>query len=184
MSTLALREVSYPRVVTAVLISIAISCSWLVFPYLVQGKKLLQDVGDGARLSKAATVSRYLTRHLVTHKDLELSATFATNEFFQYVDNAGTVGQVRPDQNFIFYVSENIHTGSLSFDLPEVTLHIGDEVFKPNRAAGPSNAEHHRVTIYSFPKRSPAGDLIDLASVDSVRPVSYTHLTLPTNREV
>ena len=60
MSTLALREVSYPRVVTAVLISIAISCSWLVFPYLVQGKKLLQDVGDGARLSKAATVSRYL----------------------------------------------------------------------------------------------------------------------------
>lgn len=181
MSTLALREVSYPRVVTAVLISIAISCSWLVFPYLVQGKKLLQDVGDGARLSKAATVSRYLTRHLVTHKDLELSATFATNEFFQYVDNAGTVGQVRPDQNFIFYVSENIHTGSLSFDLPEVTLHIGDEVFKPNRAAGPSNAEHHRVTIYSFPKRSPAGDLIDLASVDSVRLyVANKYLGSPT----
>ena len=169
MSSLALGPVSYTRVVTALLISVAISCTWLVFPYLVQGKKLLQDVGDGARLSKAATVSRYLTRHLVTHPDLELSATFATNEFFQYVDNASTVGQVRPDQNFVFYVSENIHTGSLSFELPEVSLHIGEDVYQPSMAAGPNNAEHHRVTIYSFPKRTASGQSIDLQSVDSVR---------------
>jgi len=41
------------------------------------------------------------------------------------------VGNLRPDLNFIFFVSENIHQGQLSFDLPEVSLHVGDLVFLP-----------------------------------------------------
>ena len=111
----------------------------------------------------------YLTRYLVDHPELELTATFATDEFFQYVDQATTIGNLRPDRNFIFFVSENIHEGKLAFDLPEVRLHIGDQVFEPEHSIGPNIAEHHRITVYSIPKRTSDGDVIDLSLHDSIR---------------
>lgn len=166
--TVAIRN-HYTRVGLVLIVTLLISSTWLVFPYLIQGKKLLSDVGDGARLTKAGHVSMYLTRYLVDHPDLELTATFATNEFFQYVDQASTIGNLRPDRNFIFFVSENIHDGELAFDLPEVRLHIGDQVFEPEHSIGPNIAEHHRVTVYSIPKRTSDGDFIDLSSYDSIR---------------
>lgn len=166
--TIAIRN-HYTRVGLVLIVTLLISSTWLVFPYLIQGKKLLSDVGDGARLTKAGHVSMYLTRYLVDHPDLELTATFATNEFFQYVDQASTIGNLRPDRNFIFFVSENIHDGELAFDLPEVRLHIGDQVFEPEHSIGPNIAEHHRVTVYSIPKRTSDGDFIDLSSYDSIR---------------
>lgn len=166
--TVAIRN-HYTRVGLVLIVTLLISSTWLVFPYLIQGKKLLSDVGDGARLTKAGHVSMYLTRYLVDHPDLELTATFATNEFFQYVDQASTIGNLRPDRNFIFFVSENIHDGELAFDLPEVRLHIGDQVFEPEHSIGPNIAEHHRVTVYSIPKLTSDGDFIDLSSYDSIR---------------
>ena len=166
--TLAIRN-NYARVGLVLIVTLLISSAWLVFPYLIQGKKLLSDVGDGARLTKAGHVSMYLTRYLVDHPELELTATFATDEFFQYVDQATTIGNLRPDRNFIFFVSENIHEGKLAFDLPEVRLHIGDQVFEPEHSIGPNIAEHHRITVYSIPKRTSDGDVIDLSLHDSIR---------------
>ncbi len=166
--TLAIRN-NYARVGLVLFVTLLISSAWLVFPYLIQGKKLLSDVGDGARMTKAGHVSMYLTRYLVDHPDLELTATFATDEFFQYVDQATTIGNLRPDRNFIFFVSENIHKGELAFDLPEVRLHIGDRVFEPEHSIGPNIAEHHRITVYSIPKRTSDGEILDLSSHDSIR---------------
>jgi cytochrome c-type biogenesis protein len=166
--TVAIRN-HYTRVGLVLIVTLLISSTWLVFPYLIQGKKLLSDVGDGARLTKAGHVSMYLTRYLVDHPDLELTATFATDEFFQYVDQASTIGNLRPDRNFIFFVSENIHDGALAFDLPEVRLHVGDQVYEPEHMIGPNLAEHHRITVYSIPKRSADGAVIDLSLHDSVR---------------
>lgn len=160
---------NYTRVSFVLLISLLIASAWLVFPYLIQGRQLLSDVGSGARLTKAGNVSMYLTRYLVNHPDLELTATFATDEFFQYVDQVASIGNLRPDRNFIFFVSENIHEGKLSLDLPTVRLHVGDQVYVPNESIGPSEAEHHRITVYSIPKRAPDGHVVDLSSVDSVR---------------
>jgi cytochrome c-type biogenesis protein len=151
------------------LVSLLIASAWLVFPYFIQGQKLLGGVGADARMTKAGRVSMYLTRYLVDNSRLELTATFATGEFFQYVDRASTVGNLRPDRNFIFFVSENIHEGQLEFDLPEVTLHIGDNVYEPNVSIGPNLAEHHRISVYSFPKRDPSGRVIDLEASDSIR---------------
>lgn len=151
------------------LVSLLIASAWLVFPYFIQGKQILRGVGSEARMTKAGHVSMYLTRHLVDHPKLELTATFATSEFFQYVDRASSIGNLRPDRNFIFFVSENIHEGQLAFDLPEVTLHVGDKVYEPNASIGPNQAEHHRITVYSIPKRDSSGGLIDINSHDSIR---------------
>jgi len=166
--TTAVRN-NYARVSLVLLVSLVIASAWLIFPYLIQGKKLLSDVGDNARMTKAGHVSMYLTRYLVDHPKLELTATFATSEFFQYVDQAATIGNLRPDRNFIFFVSENIHEGRLAFDLPEVQLHIGEDVYEPSQSIGPNIAEHHRITVYSIPKRAADGSLVNLAEHDSVR---------------
>jgi len=160
---------NYARVGLVFFVSLLISSAWLVFPYLIQGRQLLSNVGDNARMTKAGHVSMYLTRYLVDQPDLELTATFATDEFFQYVDQATTIGNLRPDRNLIFFISENIHEGKLAFDLPKVELHIGDAVYEPDQSIGPNIAEHHRITVYSIPKRAPDGTLIDLSQSDSIR---------------
>jgi cytochrome c-type biogenesis protein len=155
---------NYTRVSLVLVISVLIASLWLVFPYFIQGKQLLRGAGDGARLTKAGNVSMYLTRKLVNTRDLELTATFATGEFFQYVDRPTTIGNLRPDRNFIFFVGENIHEGTLDFDLPEVTLHVGNQIYSPEFLSGPRIAEHHRVTVYSFSKQDAEGNEIDIGS--------------------
>lgn len=169
MTTQTANRLNYPRIGVVMLVSLLISSAWLVFPYFIQGKEMLSGVGDNARLSKAGNVSQYLTRTLVDTDDLELMVTFATDEFFQYVDQASTIGDLRPDRNFIFFVNESIHEGRLSLDLPEVTLQLGEQEFKPDVQIGPRNAEHHRISIYSIPKRAPNGDLINLDNYEAVK---------------
>ena len=162
-------RINYLRVGIVMLVSLIIASAWLVFPYLIQGRQLLSDVGDSARMTKGGRVSMYLTRYLVDHPELELTATFATDEFFQYVDRASSIGDLRPDRNFIFFVSENIHEGKLAFELPDVELRLGDNVYLPERSIGPNIAEHHRITVYSIPKRDDDGNVIDINAYDSVR---------------
>lgn len=162
-------RLNYPKIGVVMLISLLISSAWLVFPYFIQGKELLSGAGADARMTKAGRVSQYLTRSLVDHPELELSATFATDEFFQYVDQASSIGSLRPDRNFIFFVNESIHSGELAAELPEVVLHLGESEFRPNASSGPSSAEHHRISVYSIPKRAPNGEIIDLDSYDSIK---------------
>lgn len=151
------------------LIGLLIASSWLVFPYFIQGKQLLRGVGDHSRLIKAGSVSRYLTRELVYTRELELTATFASDEYFQYVDRASVIGNLRPDRNLIFFVSETVHVDSLATGVPDVFLRVGDKEYFPSVSDGPRNAQHHRVTVYSFPKRDANGDLIDIKGAGSMR---------------
>ncbi|MYJ96596.1 MAG: hypothetical protein F4053_13725, partial [Proteobacteria bacterium] len=141
-------------------VAFAIALTWLVFPYFVQGQQLLRGVGDQARLMKAGTVSQNLTRELIRTPDLEITATFATDEYFQYVDRAAIIANLRPDRNLIFFVSETIHRGDLIDQVPTASLRVGEAEYLPEISDGPSIAEHHRLSVYSFPKRDAAGNEI------------------------
>jgi len=152
-----------------VLAGLAIASSWLVFPYFVQGQQLLRNVGDDSRLIKAGSVSRYLTRELVRNEDIEITATLASNEYFQYVDRAAVVGNLRPDRNVVFFVSETVHRGDLPSEPPRATLQVGDREFQPSLSDGPSNVEHHRLSVYSFPKEDSDGNLIDFDAPGRIR---------------
>jgi cytochrome c-type biogenesis protein len=151
------------------LIGVLIASSWLVFPYFVQGRQLLSDVGDNSRAIKGNSVSRYLTRSLAATADLKLTATYASDEFFQFVDRAAIVGSLRPDLNLIFIVNETIHRGELPAGIPDVVLHVDGRQYRPAMAEGPAIADHHRVSIYSFPKRDDAGNLIAIDTAGKMR---------------
>jgi cytochrome c-type biogenesis protein len=152
-----------------IVIGLAIAMSWLIFPYFVQGKRLLRDVGDDSRMIKAGGVARYLTRELVYSPDLEITATYASDEYFQFVDRAAVVGNLRPDKNLIFFVNETIHRGQLSSRVPDVVLRVGDKEYHPQLADGPSDVEHHRISVYSFPKRDASGQLVDIDGAGKMR---------------
>ena len=150
-------------------LGMAIASSWLVFPYFVQGQQLLRGVGDESRMIKAGSVSRYLTRELIRTPDLEITATLATDEYFQYVDRAAIVGNLRPDRNLVFFVAETIHRGELPAEVPAAVLRVGDEEYFPSVSDGPSLVEHHRLSVYSFPKRDAEGNLIDIEGAGRMR---------------
>jgi cytochrome c-type biogenesis protein len=151
------------------LAGVAIASSWLVFPYFVQGRQLLRGVGDDSRMIKAGSVAQYLSRELIKTPDLEIIATFATDEYFQYVDRAAVVGNLRPDRNLVFFVSETIHRGELPPNPPRAVLHVGDREFLPTLSDGPSDVEHHRLSVYSFPKTDEDGNPIDFETPGRVR---------------
>ncbi len=151
------------------LAGLAIALSWLVFPYFIQGQRLLRNVGDDSRMIKAGSVSRYLTRELIRTADLEITATLASNEYFQYVDRAAIVGNLRPDRNVVFFVSETVHRGELPSEPPRATLHVGDREFQPSLSDGPTDVDHHRLSVYSFPKRDADGNLIDFDAPGRIR---------------
>jgi len=150
-------------------VALLIASSWLVFPYFIQGQQLLRGVGDDSRVIKAGSVSRYLTRSLVFSKDLEITATYASDEYFQFVDRAAIVGNLRPDRNFVFFVREDIHRGALTAELPEAVLHIGDRQYRATTVSGPSRAEHHRISVFSFAKRDTDGNVIDIDTAGKMR---------------
>lgn len=163
----AVLQHNYARLILVVLIGLLISLSWLVFPYLLQGKNLLRVVGDNSRSIQGSNVSQYYTRTLANNYRLQLTATFASAEFFQFVDNVIMVGNLRPDKNYIFFVSENIHEGLLATELPEATLIVGQQRYVAQSASGPQYADHHRVTVFSFPKRDKEGEVIDLEATSN-----------------
>ena len=118
---------------------------------------------------KAGSVSRYLTRELIRTPDLEITATLATDEYFQYVDRATIVGNLRPDRNLIFFVAETIHRGDLPDEVPVASLRVGDDEYFPSVSDGPSLVGHHRLSVYTFPKRDAEGNLIDIEGAGRLR---------------
>jgi len=150
-------------------VGLVIASSWLIMPYFVQGQQLLRNVGDNSRMIKAGNVAGYLTRQLIHTSDLEIVATLASDEYFQYVDRAAIVGNLRPDRNLVFFVAETIHRGDLPATVPRVSLRVGDEEYFPNVADGPTIVEHHRLSVFSFSKRDADGDLIDFEAAGRLR---------------
>ncbi|MBI79378.1 MAG: cytochrome c biogenesis protein CcdA [Pseudomonadota bacterium] len=152
-----------------ILISLIIASSWLAMPYFFQGPQLMQNVGDSSRNIRAGNIALYLTRQLINTADIEITATLASSEYFQFVDRANLISELRPDKNIIFFLNETIHRGELPTQIPKAVLHVGEKQYLPISAIGPNNVEHHRMSIFSFPKIKDNGEAIDLSTEDRIR---------------
>ncbi len=131
----------------------AIAFSWLVFPYFINGDRMLFETGrqvQGERFDDYTTLSRMLTRYIFFPGGIEVKALYASEEYFAYADREGAVDAYRPDRYIVFFVSEDVHTGWLPQGLPQATLTVDERKFKPVSAEGPELVEHHRTTILQF----------------------------------
>ena len=155
----------------------AIAFSWLVFPYFVNGDKVLYETGQQVqveRMGNFRTLNNMLTRFIYFPGGIEVTALYASDEYFQYADRAGSIEQYRPDQNIVFFISEDVHTGFLPEGLAKAELLLGDHVIEPVSAEGPNLVEHHRTTILQFPKFDTTGSPYINDDADELR-LRLTH---------
>ena len=138
----------------------ATAFSWLAFPYFVNGDRVLFETGrqvQAERLGDLRTLNGLLTRYLIFPGGIEVTALYAADEYFEFSDRKGAIDQYRPDRHLIFIINEDVHTGYLPEGLAEAVLQVGEHSLSPVSAEGPDLVEHHRTTIYKFPKFDAAG---------------------------
>ncbi|MEH6473717.1 MAG: cytochrome c biogenesis protein CcdA [Halopseudomonas sp.] len=140
-------------IVLTLVAGVVISASWLVFPYLVQGQKLLIDIGGGVkeeRRAEAVSIGRFLTRGAPGPGDADVDVLYATPMYFEKTGKARVVSEYRPDRYIIFVVTETTHIEDLPTELPQATLSVDGIRYQPVDVEGPLNAVHHRAVTVRF----------------------------------
>lgn len=140
--------------ILSIVIAALLSSAWLVFPYLVQGKKLLFQVGGDVRQEQrvqAVSIGQHLTRVADGPGEAEIDVLFATPTYFEVSDRAGVAGKYQPNRYLVFVVTEATHTDRLPQTLPSARLIVDGAEYLPINREGPAFAEHHRTTVYQFP---------------------------------
>ena len=139
--------------VMSAMLLITVAFSWLIFPYMLNGKEMLFETGEqvrGERFSKYSSLNRRLTRFIPFPGGIDVNVLYASQEYFEYADRSNAVEVYRPDTHLVFFIKEDVHTGYLPFGLPKARLVIDGREYEPASAEGPDWVEHHRTTILRF----------------------------------
>ncbi len=142
------------------LVAVLLCSAWLLFPYAVQGKKLLFQAGTGVKQeqrTKAVGIGQYLTRVADGPGEAEVEVLYATPTYFEVSDRAGVVGKYQPNRYLVFVVTESTHTERLPSSLPSASLVVDGAQYAPINREGPAVSEHHRTTVLQFPLRDARG---------------------------
>jgi cytochrome c-type biogenesis protein len=143
--------------------ALIISSAWLVFPYLVEGRHLLSDVGASVqdqRRARSVGIGQYLTRFADGPGEADVEVLFATPRYFEIADKARAVAEYRPDRYLVFVVSETVHVSRLPQELPTATLVVDGREYLPVDVEGPTDVEHHRATTVRFARVAPSGERV------------------------
>ncbi|TCL08264.1 cytochrome c biogenesis protein CcdA [Shimia isoporae] len=146
----------------SILAVIALVFSWLVLPYAVNGTSMLSRTGEVVkeeRRAHATSLSEFLTRGAAFPGGITVKALYANEDYFEKADRGRMVDFYQPDANFVFFITEDVHTGLLPVGLPKAALRIGGKVVEPSSIEGPEEVSHHRMTIVTFPKFDETGAL-------------------------
>jgi cytochrome c-type biogenesis protein len=155
----------------------AVAFSWLVFPYFLNGEKVLFETGKQVQVERMGdfrTLNQMLTRYIYFPGGIEVTALYAADEYFQFADREGSVADYRPDKYIVFFISEDVHTGFLPEGMPKAELFVGDATIPAEAVEGPNLVEHHRTTVVQFPKFNEAGQPYINDDIDELR-LRLTH---------
>jgi len=142
------------------LATLALTSSWLVFPYFFEGKKILQNAGAEVAAERSAqhrTLSSVLLRVADGPGEAVVEVLFATSEYFERASSPRVAAKYATDDNYIFIVSETVHVGELPVGLPNAELVVDGARYRAADAEGPDFADHHRSIFISFAKRTETG---------------------------
>lgn len=161
-----LRHSRPARVVALVgifLVTLVLASAWLVFPYLVEGRTVLEDISaevNDQRNAQARTLGQLLTRYADGPGEAEVDVLYATPTYFARTSSQRVTDQYDPDTFLVFFVNAGVHTGELPQSLPEARLVVDGRSFEPIDREGPVLTDHHRTTIIRFDRTDPNGDPI------------------------
>ena len=109
------------------LLAIGFALSWMLFPYFLNGRQVLGDVGysiQAERMSRSTATARLLIRNAEGPGDADVDVLYATTEYLTLIDPSGAARKYEPSRYLIFFVTETAHVGVLPADAPSGTLLI------------------------------------------------------------
>jgi cytochrome c-type biogenesis protein len=142
------------------LTAIALGLAWLAFPYLLNGRRVLGDVGysiQAERISRSTATARLLARAADGPGDVDVDVLYATTEYLDLIDPSGAAQKYDPGRYLVFFVTETAHVGTLPARPPRVTLLVDGREVHAADIKGPENVQHHRSSIARFHLADAAG---------------------------
>src|SRR5215467_9564138 len=121
-------------------LAIALALAWLAFPYLMNGRRVLGDVGfsiQAERMNRSTATARLLLRAADGPGDADVDALFATAEYLDLMDPQGAARRYEPGRYLVFFVTETTHVDALPPELPRATLLIDGRAVEPADVKGP-----------------------------------------------
>ncbi len=154
--------------ILTLVITLLLSSAWLVFPYMVEGQKLMKDAGTEIRTGRNTahrTLSTVLARGVETPDQSSLAAVFSTEEYFKRTATARIAAQYDTKDHYVFTTTESVHTGTLPDGLPVAIMTVDGVDYPIARAEGAEDADHHRNATFWFPRFDANGN--DIIQPDS-----------------
>jgi len=154
------------------LVTLALASAWLVFPYLMEGRQMLESAGDqvlSARNERMKTLGEFLVRPAFGPGEAEVDVLYATQTYFDRSASIRVASQYKPDIYEVFIVDESTHVDPLPQRLPTVELWVDGKSYQPADMEGPVDTDHHRSTIVRFARIGADGARIVPADARSVR---------------
>lgn len=156
------------------LVTLVLASAWLVFPYLMEGRQMLESAGDqvlSARNERMKTLGEFLVRPAFGPGEAEVDVLYATQTYFDRSASVRVAGQYKPETYQIFIVDESTHVDPLPQQLPTVELWVDGVSYQPTDMEGPLDTDHHRSTVVRFARIGADGAEIVPADAKSVRVV-------------
>jgi hypothetical protein len=135
-------------------LAVALALAWLAFPYLMNGRRVLGDVGfsiQAERLNRSTATARLLIRSADGPGDADVDALFATPEYLDLMDPQGAARKYEPGRFLVFFVTETTHVDALPAEPPRATLVVDGRAIAPADVKGPGTVQHHRASVIRFP---------------------------------
>jgi cytochrome c-type biogenesis protein len=148
------------RLWAVLFITLALASSWLIFPYFVEGKNLLQNAGSEITEERSAqhrTLAGVLARTVNNIDGLDVDVLWATDVYFERSSSRRIAAQYDVPDNHVFMVTESVHIGELPIGVPTAVLEVDGKLYEASKVEGPDLAEHHRQTTIWFPRIAPDG---------------------------
>ncbi len=141
-------------------LAIVLALAWLAFPYLMNGRRVLGDVGfsvQAERMNRSTATARLLLRAADGPGDADVDALFATAEYLDLIDPQGAARKYDPGKYLVFFVTETTHVDALPAEPPRATLLVDGQAIEPADSKGPGGVQHHRTSVVRFPLGTPSG---------------------------
>src|SRR6266700_4622384 len=85
--------------------AVVLALAWLVFPYLMNGRRVLGDAGfsvQAERMNRSTATARLLLRAADGPGDADVDALFATAEYLDLIDPQGAARKYDPGKSLVF----------------------------------------------------------------------------------